>query len=231
CLEKFRADPERYLGAKPAADAHSCCHGATPAAPAQPAAPGVKYTCPMHPEIVRDGPGTCPKCGMALEPMTPQAGAEDDTELRDMSRRFVSAAVLTLPVFVLAMAPMIPGVNLPHALMAAANWIGLALATPVVFWAGWPIFVRAVDGARHGSANMFTLIALGTGAAWGYSTVATLAPGLFPAGFADAHGVMHTYFEAASVIVTLVLLGQVLELRARRSTGAAIRSLLALSPA
>src|SRR5262245_38163780 len=127
CLEKFRADPARYVGAgaKPAAE--SCCHTATPAAPAA-APPGTKYTCPMHPEIVRDGPGTCPKCGMALEPMIPHAGAEDDTELRDMTRRFVIAAVLTLPVFVLAMAPMIPGVNLPHWLLSASTWVGLVLA-------------------------------------------------------------------------------------------------------
>lgn len=230
CLEKFRTNPMQYLGAKPAAGAHSCCHGAASTTPATPAAPGTKYTCPMHPEVVRDGPGTCPKCGMALEPMVPQLGDEDDPELRDMTRRFVIAAVLTLPVFLLTMAPMIPGISLPHSWMIAANWVGLALATPVVFWAGWPIFVRAVEAARNRTANMFTLIALGTAAAWVYSTVATLAPGLFPAGFADAHGVLNTYFEAAAVIVTLVLLGQVLELRARRSTGAAIRTLLGLAP-
>jgi Cu+-exporting ATPase len=168
---------------------------------------------------------------MALEPMVPQAGEDDDSELRDMRRRLVVAAVLTLPVFVLAMAPMIPGVSLSHWLMETANWIGLALSTPVVFWAGWPVFVRAAQALRHGTANMFTLIALGTGAAWVYSTVATLAPGVFPARFADAHGLIPTYFEAAAVIITLVLLGQVLELRARRNTGAAIRALLALAPA
>jgi P-type Cu+ transporter len=168
---------------------------------------------------------------MALEPMIPQAGEEDDSELRDMLRRFRVAAALTLPVFVLAMAPMIPGVRLPHWLNEGANWIGLALASPVVFWAGWPIFVRAAQALRHRTANMFTLIALGTGAAWGYSAAATLAPAAFPAGFADAHGLIPTYFEAAAVITTLVLLGQVLELRARRSTGAAIRALLALAPA
>jgi Cu+-exporting ATPase len=161
----------------------------------------------MHPEVVADGPGTCPKCGMALEPMVPQAGGEDDSELRDMRRRFVAAAVLSLPVFVLAMAPMLPGVALPHWLSRAANWIGLALSAPVVFWAGWPVFVRAYQALRHGTANMFTLIALGTGAAWLYSAAATLAPGAFPAGFADAHGLIPTYFEASAVIVTLVLLG------------------------
>jgi len=168
---------------------------------------------------------------MALEPMIPQAGTEDDSELRDMRRRFVGATILTLPVFVFAMAPMLPGVTFPHWLAEAGNGIGLVLSTPVVFWAGWPVFVRAVQALRHGTANMFTLIALGTGAAWAYSTVAALAPGSFPAGFADAHGSIPTYFEAAAVITTLVLLGQVLELRARRSTGAAIRALLALAPA
>jgi Cu+-exporting ATPase len=231
CLAKFEADPARY--AAPAAKpGHSCCGVETvrPAAPAEAGAAGTKWTCPMHPEVVQDGPGTCPKCGMALEPVVPQAGAEDDSELRDMRRRFIAAAVLTLPVFVLAMAPMLPGVALPHWLNGAANGIGLALSAPVAFWAGWPVFVRAAQALRHRTANMFTLIALGTGAAWLYSAAATLAPGAFPAGFADAHGLIPTYFEAAAVIVTLVLLGQVLELRARRSTGAAIRALLALAP-
>jgi Cu+-exporting ATPase len=167
---------------------------------------------------------------MALEPLVPHLGAEDDSELRDMRRRFAIAAVLTLPVFVLAMAPMIPGVSWPHELAEAANWIGLVLSAPVVFWAGWPVFVRAVQALRHRTANMFTLIALGTSAAWIYSAVATLLPGVFPAGFSDAHGTIPTYFEAAAVITVLVLLGQVLELRARRSTGAAIRALLALAP-
>jgi Cu+-exporting ATPase len=183
----------------------------------------------MDPEIIRDHPGTCPKCGMALEPMLPQLDAGDDPELRSMTRRFVIAALLTLPVFVLTMTPMV-GIPLPHSWIVSLNWIGLALATPVVFGAGWPIFVRAVDAARNRTANMFTLIALGTAAAWSYSTLATLASGLFPPGFANVHGVLHTYFEAAAVIVTLVLLGQVLELRARRRTGAAIRTLLGLAP-
>ena len=227
CLAKFEADPAKYTApsAKPEGG------GKVPPVPPEPVAGGAKWTCPMHPEVVRDGPGTCPKCGMALEPMTPQAGEEDDSELRDMRRRFAVAAVLTLPVFALAMVPMIPGVVFPHWLTTSANWVGLVLATPVVFWAGWPFFVRAAQALRHRTANMFTLIALGTGAAWGYSTAATLAPAAFPAGFVDPHGVIPTYFEAAAVIVTLVLLGQVLELRARRSTGAAIRALLALAPA
>jgi P-type Cu+ transporter len=234
CLTKFEADPAQYTAptAKPAG--HSCCEGTkapcTPQPPTQ-TTEGVKYTCPMHPEVVQDGPGTCPKCGMALEPMVPRAGEEDDSELRDMTRRFRIAAVLTLPVFALAMAPMIPGVRLPHWLTGASNGIGLVLSAPVVFWAGWPVFARARQALRHRTANMFTLIALGTGAAWVYSAAATLAPGAFPAGFVDKHGAVPTYFEAAAVITALVLLGQVLELRARRSTGAAIRSLLALAPA
>ncbi len=257
CQAKFEADPGKYTGPVPATGGGSCCGGSKaeersvgplparvggdgsccggakldrPRLPSPPTA-GSKWTCPMHPEVVRDGPGTCPKCGMALEPVVPQAGGEDDSELRDMRRRFVVAAVLTLPVFALAMLPMIPGLTLPHWLTKSANWIGLVLATPVVFWAGWPFFVRATQALRHRTANMFTLIALGTGAAWGYSAAATFAPAAFPAGFVDPHGVIPTYFEAAAVIVTLVLLGQVLELRARRSTGAAIRALLALAPA
>ncbi|HUR54412.1 MAG TPA: heavy metal translocating P-type ATPase, partial [Gemmataceae bacterium] len=228
CVDKFRADPRKYLSAGPAADAHSCCGGSATTVAA--AAPGSKYTCPMHPEVVNDGPGTCPKCGMALEPMTPQAGEEDDSELRDMGRGFRVAAALTLPVFVIAMLPMVPGVSLPHGLMKWAHWVELALATPVVLWAGWPFFVRAVQAARHRTANMFTLIALGTGAAWAFSVVATATPGVFPAGFRHAHGGVPVYFEAAAVIVTLVLLGQVLELRARRQTGAAVRALLDLAP-
>ncbi|MBP3960562.1 heavy metal translocating P-type ATPase [Gemmata sp. G18] len=235
CLAKFEADPARFTSSTSVPEAHSCCGGAKAEHQHSPATTdptgAAKYTCPMHPEVVNDGPGTCPKCGMALEPMVPQAGEEDDSELRDMRRRFVVAGVLTLPVFVLAMLPMIPGVHLPHALMQAANGIGLVLATPVVFWAGWPFFVRAIQALRNRTANMFTLIALGTGAAWAYSTVATLAADTFPAEFVDAHGTIPTYFEAAAVIVTLVLLGQVLELRARRSTGAAVRALLALAPA
>jgi Cu+-exporting ATPase len=228
CLAKFRADPGRYLAAAPVAG--SCCHGqGHDAKTARPAAPGSKYTCPMHPEVVTDGPASCPLCGMALEPMTPSAGPEDDSELRDMTRRFVVSAAFTLPLFVLTMAPML-GVSLPHSLLEAANWIGLALSTPVVFWAASPFFVRAVEALRHRTANMFTLISLGVAAAWGYSAAATLVPSAFPAGFTHGHGGVETYYEAAAVIVTLVLLGQILELRARRSTGAAIRSLLALAP-
>ncbi len=234
CVARFEADPGKYVSPDAQPDVHSCC-GSKSARPPQSlphsSSEAVEYTCPMHPEVVQDGPGTCPKCGMALEPMIPQAGVEDDTELSDMTRRFRIAAILTVPVFVLAMAPMVPGVQLPHWLVNVTNGIGLLLSTPVVFWAGWPVFVRAVQAIRHRTANMFTLIALGTGAAWTYSVFATLTPGAFPAGFVDQHGILATYFEAAAVIITLVLLGQVLELRARRSTGAAIRALLALAPA
>jgi Cu+-exporting ATPase len=233
CMTTFTTDPARYAAPDPAAGL--CCgHSQSIARRHSPPAAGTtgtKYTCPMHPEVVREGPGTCPLCGMALEPTTPQAGGEDDAELRDMAGRFRRAAALALPVVVLAMAPMIPWVRVPGGWPRAANWVGLVLSTPVVFWAGWPFFMRAAVALRHHTANMFTLIVLGTVAAWGYSLAATVAPGLFPAGLADAHGVLPTYFEAAAVIVALVLLGQVLELRARRSTGAAIRSLLALAPA
>ncbi len=235
CVTKFRADPAKYLSAPAtAAGDHACCggHGGAAASPPRPAPPGTKYTCPMDPQIVRDGPGTCPLCGMALEPMTPSAGTpQDDSELRDMTRRFAIAAVLTLPVFVLAMAPMVlPGVSLPAWAGHGTAWVEMLLATPVVFLAGWPIFVRAWVAATHRAANMFTLIALGTAAAWGFSAAAAVAPDLFPPSFRDAHGRPPSYFEAAAVIVTLVLLGQVLELRARRSTGDAIRALLGLAP-
>ena len=219
CLETFRAKPGQYVGQPKV----------TASLPPSTFS-GTKYTCPMHPEVVRDGPGSCPKCGMALEPVTPHVGDEDDTELHDMRRRFVWSIGLTTPLFILAMAPMVHGVNLPHWLHLASNWIGLALATPVVFWAGSPFFARAWVGLVHRSSNMFTLISLGTTAAWAFSAVATFAPDLFPEGF-RSHGVIPTYFESAAVIVTLVLLGQVLELRARRSTGAAIRALLGLAPA
>jgi Cu+-exporting ATPase len=233
CLEKFRADPDRYITGTPVETAHSCC-GASPvhdhvrATPAI-AAAGAKYTCPMHPEVVQDGPGNCPKCGMALEPMTPNV-EEDDSELRNMTLRFWVATVLTVPLFVLAMGPML-GLPVPAWLEhGRKNWLELALATPVVLWAGSTLFVRAWQALQHRTANMFSLIALGTGAAWVYSVVATIAPDLFPTGFKDDHGTVPVYFEAAAVIVTLVFLGQVLELRARRQTGSAIRALLGLSP-
>jgi P-type Cu+ transporter len=220
CLEKFRAKPEAYLGAEK-----------SPHEP--PAMAGGKYTCPMHPEVVQDGPGTCPKCGMALEPMMPSAETGPDPELVDMQWRFWIGAALALPVFLIAMAGLIPSSSLRHWLhshMAALNWVQLVLTTPVVLWCGWPFFVRAWMSVVHRSPNMFTLIALGVGAAYIYSVVATAAPRVFPPGFRMPNGAVEPYFDSAAVIVVLVLLGQVLELRARAATGAAIRALLGLAP-
>ncbi|MEZ6070846.1 MAG: heavy metal translocating P-type ATPase [Pirellulales bacterium] len=190
----------------------------------------VIYTCPMHPEVEQDSPGSCPKCGMALEPKTVTVDTEeDDTELRDMTRRFWVALVLTVPVFLLAMLPMV-GVPLKDWLGATLyTWLQLLLAAPVVLWAGWPFFVRGWRSLVTWNLNMFTLIAVGTGAAFLYSVVAVLFPGLFPEDFRQ-HGQVEVYFESAAVIITLVLLGQVLELRARRRTGGAIRELLSLAP-
>ena len=187
------------------------------------------YTCPMHPEVVQDHAGDCPKCGMALEPKTAAAEPEDDGELRDMTRRMWIGAALALPVFVLAMGHLFPGA--PHWFMSAASrWTQFLLTTPVVFWAGWPFFVRGARSLRSWHFNMFTLIALGVGAAYAFSAVAMLAPGLFPAAMRTM-GDVDVYFEAAAVIVVLVLVGQVLELRARARTGIAIRALLNLAPA
>jgi len=218
CAERFRAEPERFLAPAPA----------EPAAPA-PGGFARKYTCPMHPEIVRDGPGDCPICGMALEPLEITAEEPDDPELRDMERRFRVSLVLTLPLFALAMGDMLPGAPLAHALGPALPWLQLVLAAPVVLWGGLPFFRRGLASLRT-RLNMFTLIALGTGAAFAYSALATLAPGIFPDSFRGHGGQVAVYFEAAAVIVTLVLLGQVLELRARSRTGAAIRALLGLAP-
>jgi Cu+-exporting ATPase len=187
------------------------------------------YTCPMHPEIAHDGPGTCPICGMNLEPKRIGTAEEDDSELRNMSRRFWGAIVLTIPVFLLAMLPML-GVPLDQWLGAKwYSWLQLVLSTPVVLWAGWPFFERGWRSIVTWNLNMFTLIAIGTGAAYLYSLVAVLFPRLFPDSFRH-HGHVEVYFEAAAVIITLVLLGQVLELLARRRTGTAIRELLSLAP-
>lgn len=186
------------------------------------AAPG-EYTCPMHPQIRQPGPGSCPLCGMALEPVMATADTGSSPELRDMSRRFWVGLVLTLPVFVLEMGGHL--VDIHHLVgQQASNWIQLVLATPAVLWAGWPFFVRALASLRHRSLNMFSLIALGTGVAWLYSIVGTVAPQLFPAAFRMPNGAVPIYFEASAVITVLVLLGQVLELRA------AIRALLDLAP-
>ena len=190
-----------------------------------------EYTCPMHPEIVRSGPGACPICGMALEPRTVTIREEENPELRDMTRRFWASTALTIPLLAIAMGEMLRGMPVERALNSAAlPWIELLLATPVVLWGGWPFFQRGWTSVVNRSTNMFTLIAMGTGVAYLYSLVATLVPGIFPASFRDMSGRPAVYFEAAAAIVTLVLLGQVLELRARSRTGAAIRALLDLAP-
>ncbi len=195
------------------------------------AAPARQYTCPMHPEIIRDEPGDCPICGMALEPMVVTEDEEDNGELIDMSRRFWLSLVFTVPVFVIAMGDLLPGQPVSDVLPATARpWIELLLATPVVLWGSWPFFVRGWRSIVTRHLNMFTLIGLGVAVAYGYSVVAVLLPDLFPAAFRDADGHVAVYFEAAAVIVTLVLLGQVLELRARSRTGAAIKALLGLTP-
>jgi Cu+-exporting ATPase len=190
-----------------------------------------EYTCPMHPQIIRPGPGNCPICGMALEPRTVTAIEEENPELRDMSRRFWVSAILTVPLLAVAMADMLPGMPAQHALPGGwLAWLELALTTPVVLWGGWPFFQRGWASVVNRSSNMFTLIAMGTGVAYLYSLVATLFPGIFPQSFREMNGRPAVYFEAAAAIVTLVLLGQVLELRARGQTGAAIRALLDLAP-
>ena len=225
CLARFREDPARYLGGVPP-QRHEHAAAAVGAAPQ-----AARWTCPMHPEIVRDAPGSCPICGMALEPMAPGAEAEESAELRDMERRFWVSLVLSLPLVALVMSEMLPGEPLQHALPARVlTWLQLALATPVVLWGGWPFFARGWSSLRTRALNMFTLIALGTGAAYAYSLIAALAPGAFPEQTRGHGGSVPVYFEAAAVIVTLVLLGQVLELRARSRTGAAIRALLGLAP-
>ncbi len=217
CLERFREDPEQYLDASPR--------------PAAPAPVSARYICPMDPEVVSDKPGPCPICGMDLEPdlssAEPDAG---NPEFDDMARRFRVCLVLTLPVFVLAMAEHLPG-HAMHSLVAprVSMWIQFLLATPVVVWGGGPFFKRAWNSFVHRSLNMFTLIAIGTGASWIYSVVAALVPGLFPESFRHG-GQVPVYFEAAAVITTLVLLGQVLELRARARTSGAIKALLGLAP-
>ncbi|HRJ62995.1 MAG TPA: heavy metal translocating P-type ATPase, partial [Brevundimonas sp.] len=214
CRTKFVAEPDRYLGEKP-----------QPA----PVVPGAIYTCPMHPEVRQDGPGSCPICGMALEPETVTAEAPVNHELIDFTRRFWVSLVLTLPVFALEMGGHLTGLmmRIPG---QTSNWIQFALATPVVLWAGWPFFQRGWASIRNRSLNMFTLIAIGVGAAWVYSVVAVLAPGLFPAAVRRMDGSAPVYFEAAAVITVLVLVGQILELRAREQTSGAIRALLDLTP-
>ncbi len=196
--------------------------------PAVPLAGKTIYTCPMHPQIEQDHPGACPICGMALEPKTVSAGPEENHELRDMTRRFWIGAALALPVFVLGMLHAVPSVA-HYAMTPWSLWTQFLLSTPVVVWAGWPFFVRGAKSLRSGHWNMFTLIAIGVAAAYGYSVVAFFFPGIFPPAM-QTHGVIDVYFEAAAVIVVLVLLGQVLELRARARTSSAIKALLNLSP-
>ena len=214
CRAKFQADPEHYLSG-----AHKKQAEAMPA--------GTKYTCPMHPEVISDKPADCPICGMALEPMGVPTGDEGpNPELVDFTRRFWIGAVLTAPVLILTMGPML-GLGIREALgERTAQWIELALATPVILWCGWPFLVRGAKSVRSGNLNMFTLIALGVSAAYLFSVAAVLAPGIFPDGFRDAGGHVGVYFEAGAVIVVLVLLGQLMELGARDRTGAAIRALL-----
>ncbi len=197
CLAKFQADPLKYLEPKPA----------IPAAGTK----GIEYTCPMHPEVVQIGPGTCPICGMALEPKSIQADEAKNPELADMQKRFWVSVVLSLPLLVMSMAKLGPS--------DIRSWIELALATPVVLWAGWPFFVRAWQSIVTRNLNMFTLIGLGVGVAYVFSLVATFFPPAFPLEFRDDTGQVPVYFEAAAMIVTLVLLGQVLELKARSRTG------------
>jgi len=213
CLQKFTAEPARYL---------------TKAEP-PPAAPGAIFTCPMHPEVRQIGPGSCPICGMALEPAEISLDEGPNEELIDMRRRLWIGLVLALPVVVLEMGGHLSGL---HMLVGPklSNWLQFGFATPVVLWAGWPFFVRGWQSLRNRHLNMFTLIAMGTGVAWLYSVVATLLPGAFPSAFRDAQGAVAVYFEAAAVIVVLVLLGQVLELKAREQTSGAIRALLDLAP-
>ncbi len=215
CCEKFVATPEKYLEARPAFKAPAVV-------------PGAIYTCPMHPDVQQDKPGTCPICGMALEPEMPSADTAPNAELIDMKRRFWIGLVLALPVFALEMGSHLLGLHLlDH---QTSNWVQFVLATPVVWWAGWPFFVRAAQSLATRNLNMFTLVAMGTGVAWTYSVVATLAPGIFPAAFRGMGGAVAIYFEASAVITVLVLLGQVLELNAREQTGGAIKALLNLAP-
>lgn len=257
CLNKFKADPEAFLQTKtqvattpphaPAGAKYICPMdaevvsdkpGACPKCgmalePEMPAAPltKVEYTCPMHPEIIREEPGNCPICGMALEPRTVMLEEPPNPELTDMTRRFWWSVALSLPVLLLAMSEMIPGQPVQHALSPRLiNWLQFALSTPVVLWGGWPFFQRGWASILNRSPNMFTLIAIGTGAAYLFSVVALLVPDIFPASFRGHSGEVAVYFEAAAVITTLVLLGQVLELRARSRTSSAIRMLLGLAP-
>jgi Cu+-exporting ATPase len=256
CRERFAAEPSKYvdaspspgLAAQPADDTVTYVCPMDPEVRASKPGPCPKcgmalepdqprpvtrteWVCPMHPQIVRDAPGSCPICGMALEPRTTTLEEGENPELRDMSRRFWFAAAVTVPLLVIGMGDMLPGKPVSAALSPRTrSLLELALATPICTWSAWPFYERAVRSVINRSLNMFTLIGLGVSVAYVYSVVAALVPGLFPEGFRDHHGEVGVYFEAAGVIVTLILLGQVLELRARSRTGTAIRKLLGLSP-
>jgi Cu+-exporting ATPase len=248
CVEKFRKDPEAFLNKPPVI--HSQNHlrervadsldqieaiadrnQHTGQRPPAYAGGSDSYTCPMHPEIVRNAPGSCPICGMALEPRTVSLEEAENPELVEMSRRLWVCAALTIPLLVIGMSEFIPGAELERVLpLRVWGWLELALATPVVLWGAWPFFVRGWESIRNRNLNMFTLIGLGVGVAYVFSVVARVFPSLFPLSFREASGEVPVYFEAAAVITTLVLLGQVLELRARSRTGAAIKALLGLAP-
>jgi Cu+-exporting ATPase len=231
CRERFQENPRAFVGPSPSLPEAEDHGRADASEEGQPQGAGTQWTCPMHPQIIRDRPGSCPICGMALEPRTISAEPEENPELRDMTRRFWVGVALSAPLMLIAMAHLLP-FDAIHALVRspARPWIELVLATPVVLWGGWPFFVRAVASVARLSLNMFTLIGLGVAVAYAYSLIAAVAPGIFPGSFRDEAGHVGLYFEAAAAIVTLVLLGQVMELRARSRTGAAIRALLGLAP-
>ena len=257
CLTKFKSDPQGFISGEKQKEADgeqvagqqytcpmdpeiiqdhpgSCPKCGMALEPMTPIIPAtrIEYTCPMHPEIVQDEPGSCPKCGMALEPMSVTIDEEANPEYEDMKRRFIVAAILSVPLVLIAMRSMIPGLGIIDTWASAKTleWVELILATPVVLWAGWPFYERGVQSVINRSLNMFTLIGLGVSVAYVYSLIAVYFPGLFPDAMKGAEGTVGVYFEAAAVIVTLILLGQVLELRARSQTGAAIKALLGLAP-
>lgn len=230
CLNKFREDPARFLqkaketmSSQPAGIHHEPLSNGTPLVQT--------YTCPMHPEVRQDKPGSCPKCGMALEPRTVSLAEEENPELLHMTRRFWVGVVLTVPLLLIAMSDLVPGNPIGQIVsMRSLGWIQFVLATPVVVWGGWQFFVRGWQSIVNRSLNMFTLIGLGVSVSYVFSLIAKFFPEIFPPSFRDPSGTVPVYFEAAAAITTLVLLGQVLELRARSQTGAAIKALLGLAP-